>query len=157
MVLTFQGKVWKDSRYWLIEIPALDVMTEGYSRADALDMLKDAVESLIDRSGFEADVALLSDNVVVLRSRKPASERILAGFFLKQQRAKHGLTLNDMAKRLHLKSRNAYAQFEQGRSFPSLCKIQEFISAMNPHAMLAVNVIEERKHISTQRRKTHEQ
>lgn len=144
MALNFEGRVWKEGRHWLIEVPALLVITEGPSRAEALRMLQDAMESLIDRRSFKVEVTLLPGDIVVLGARGAGSERLLAGFFLKRQRSRFGLTLSDMVRRLGVKSRNAYAQYEQGRCLPSLSKIQEFISAMNRDAKFVVNVYDQK-------------
>ena len=139
MALNFQGRVWKDGHYWLIEVPALDVMTQAHTRKEAFEMLKDAVESLVDRPGFGVDVSLQSNNVVLLSAHGRNSDKWLAAFFLKQQRAKCGLSLNQLVHRLKI-TKNAYAQYEQGKSLPSLTKIQEFVTAMNKNAVFALNV-----------------
>ena len=144
MALNFQGRVWRDGRFWLIEVCALDVMTQGRTRKEALEMLKDAVESLVDRSGFEVDVTLRTKNAVILGTRGGQNDKLLAAFFLKQQRAKNGLSLNQVVGRLKI-TKNAYAQYEQGRSLPSLAKIQEFVAAMNDNAVFAVDVLGAKK------------
>ena len=40
------------------------------------------------------------------------------------------IALAEVAKRLGLKSRNAYARYEQGRSVPTIGKVSEFMSAL---------------------------
>ena len=47
-----QGRIFKDGRFWLAEVPILDVMTQGFTRKEVLGMVKDLVESLADRPGF---------------------------------------------------------------------------------------------------------
>jgi hypothetical protein len=37
------GKVWKDKKFWLIEIPLLNGMTQGKSQNDALMMVEDLI------------------------------------------------------------------------------------------------------------------
>ena len=54
--MRFQGKVWEERPFWVVEIRALDVMTQGHTRAEALVMIADAVEALVNRSGFQATV-----------------------------------------------------------------------------------------------------
>lgn len=46
----FQGKLWKDpdSSWWLIEVSFLNVMTQGRTRKEALEMLKDAIMELLE-------------------------------------------------------------------------------------------------------------
>jgi hypothetical protein len=33
--MELQGHVWKEGKFWLIEVPALDVMTQGKTKEDA--------------------------------------------------------------------------------------------------------------------------
>lgn len=41
------GKIWKDenSEYWIAEVSALDISTQGESKEEALSMIQDAIES----------------------------------------------------------------------------------------------------------------
>lgn len=129
----FNGRVWKEDKFWLIEIPALDVMTQGRSKKDALFMIKDAIEELVDEKGFRVKVVPTADKdefIIYANDVAP-----LVALMLKRQRAKKGLSLADMQERLHTKSRNAYAQYEQGRSVPTVQKLVEFLSAMGEMAL----------------------
>ena len=47
--MEFEGTVKKDStsKLWIIEVSALDIMTQGTSKKDAVFMLKDAVRELM--------------------------------------------------------------------------------------------------------------
>ncbi len=53
--MELEARVWKDGKFWLIEVPALDLMTQGKSRKDALDMAKDAILGLLE-CYFESEV-----------------------------------------------------------------------------------------------------
>ncbi len=50
--MELEGRVWKDSQssWWLVEISFLDIMTQGKTRKEALDMIKDAVMELLQDS-----------------------------------------------------------------------------------------------------------
>ena len=50
--MELEGRVWKDekSSWWLVEVSFLDVMTQGKTRKQALEMLKDAVLELLKDS-----------------------------------------------------------------------------------------------------------
>lgn len=50
--MEFEGKVWKDpdSLWWIAEIAFLDVMTQGETKTNALEMVKDAVMELLKDS-----------------------------------------------------------------------------------------------------------
>ena len=131
----FDGRVWKQGKVWLVEIPALDIMTQGRSRKNALFMIKDAIEMLVDEKGFEVKVITGDrENEFIIYANDVVP---LISLLLKQQRAKRGLSLADMQERLHAKSRNAYAQYEQGRSVPSIQKLIEFLGAMGETLFLS--------------------
>ncbi len=129
----FSGKVCKEDKFWLVEIPALDVMTQGRSKKDALFMIKDAIEELVDERGFKVKVVPSENkNEFIIYANDVAP---LVALMLKRQRAKSGLSLADMQEKLHAKSRNAYAQYEQGRSVPSVQKFVQFLNAMGEMAL----------------------
>jgi len=51
---------------------------------------------------------------------------------LRRQRQKEGLSLTEMAKRLDVKSRNAYARYEQGKAIPTVEKLAHLLHAVQP-------------------------
>ena len=63
---------------------------------------------------------------------------------LKNQRAKYGLSLQEVADRLGV-SKNAYAQYEQARAVPSITKVEEFIHAMSDRVHVVLDVLDEAK------------
>lgn len=140
--MTLEGRVWKEKKQWLIEIPALDIMTQGHSKNEALEMLRDAVKLLVHQKGFDVLIKATphsrEDQSFLVESN---NDTAMLALMLKRQRAKSHLTLEDMVTRLGVKSKNAYAQYEQGRHQPSLTKIQKFLSAMNRRMVLALNVV----------------
>lgn len=137
--MVLEGKVWKDKKHWLIEVPALDVMTQGRSRHEAFSMLKDAIALLCNQKGFRLNIRTYDRSIFVVGSN---DQKTLLALMLKRQRAKHNLSIAGMAERLHVKSKNTYAQYEQGRNEPSFGKMQEFLTAMNPKAVVAFTVFE---------------
>ncbi len=50
--MKFSGKIYKDGRFWLAEIPILDAMTQGHTRKEALEMAADMVETMANKEGF---------------------------------------------------------------------------------------------------------
>ena len=82
-----QGRVFKDGKFWLAEVPILDAMTQGFTRKEALGMVKDLVESLANRPGFlvtvhssrNGDIEVGSDDV-----------RGMVALILRRQRALSG-------------------------------------------------------------------
>ena len=129
--MRFEGRVWKDkgSKYWLVEVRLLDVMTQGTSKDDAYHMIADAIETLVDQKGFKIDVRPLGGDAVTIGATQ---ESVLIALMLKRQREAHHLTLMEVARRLGQKSPNAYARYEQGRSVPTMDKLNELMKAIDP-------------------------
>lgn len=136
--MDFEGRLIKPDKsgLWLVEIPALDVMTQGKSRKDALRMIKDAVTELLREHytgklgrGFRLFVDEFEDNIIGIRA---SDSRFLFALALRRQREKNGSTVRDAAKRLNARSPNAYAQYEQGRVLPSMQRYEVLLMAANP-------------------------
>jgi predicted RNase H-like HicB family nuclease len=53
--MRFEGKLVKDGRFWLAEIPLLNAMTQGRTRKEALAMAADWLQTMVDRAGFRAE------------------------------------------------------------------------------------------------------
>jgi predicted RNase H-like HicB family nuclease len=142
MCVKFEGKLFKEGRYWPVFISALDIHTQGKTKKDALAMIKDAVELLIDRKVFAVDIVSLPENRFILKAKNVEDDKYLIALMLKNQRAKYGLSTSEVAKRLGV-SKNAYAQYEQAHRIPSITKVEEFVHAMSDHVHVVLNVIDD--------------
>jgi DNA-binding XRE family transcriptional regulator/predicted RNase H-like HicB family nuclease len=142
MCVKFEGRLAKAGRYWPVEVPALDLATQGRSRSDALRMIREAITLLVDRPGFDVEILSIAERRFILKGKGAEDDKYLIAFLLKQQRAKYGLTIAEVARRLGI-TKHAYAQYEQARSLPSLPKIEEFVRAMSSRAHVVVGVTEE--------------
>ena len=81
--MRFQGKIYRNGKFWLAEIPILDAMTQGYTREEAYRMVKDLLETLADRPEFSVEVHRAErGNFEVSASDMPA----LIGLMLRRQR-----------------------------------------------------------------------
>src|SRR3954469_11234511 len=56
LLVRFEGNLVRDGKFWLAEIPLLDAATQGRTRAEALTMIADWVETMVNRSNFKAEV-----------------------------------------------------------------------------------------------------
>lgn len=63
-----KGRIFEDGGFWLAEVPVLDAMTQGTSKEDAVDMVKDMVETLANRPGFSVTVHSCGDGTIELDS-----------------------------------------------------------------------------------------
>lgn len=136
--MELEGKVWKDPEHagWLVEISFLDVMTQGRTRKEALEMIKDAVMELLEDSyeglldkRFHLTVNLYEDGIIGMGA---SDEKILFALGLKRQRLRSGSSIREVSKRLKSKSPNAYARYESAQARPSLEKYAELLHAANP-------------------------
>jgi hypothetical protein len=126
--MRFAGRVFRVGRFWVIEVPILGVVTQGRTKREALEMIADAVEALVNRQGFHVDVYPGGGEYVEVGSADVAS---MTALLLRRLRLKRGLTLADVARNLGARSLNTYARYEQGRSIPSIAKLGHLLSAVS--------------------------
>ena len=125
------GSLKRSGRWWEIEIPSLGIYTQGRSHNDALRMVADAVESLINKRGFRVEVRPTGRHDFTVGAKDSAT---WLPFVLRRMRTTAGLSLADVRKRLQAKSRNAYARYEQGACEPTLSKLEELLRVVAPSA-----------------------
>jgi len=135
MPLMLIGRVFRDGPGWSAHCEAIGVYTQGSSRKAAIANLIEVVELKVDRRGFAARVTDVSGDSVYIDSVDIAP---LAAEVLKYQRALHGLSLADVAKKLGTASRNTYAVYEQGGREPTLSKYLQLLGAVAPEMALMV-------------------
>jgi len=125
--MRFAGRVFKCGSHWAVEVPILDIVTQGRSKRDALEMIADAIESLVRRDGFAIKVFPGSGEEFEIGA---TDEAALTSLLLRRARARSGLSLAEVAARLGAKSINGYARYEQGRSIPSVRKLSQLYAAV---------------------------
>jgi hypothetical protein len=54
--MRLSGRIWKDGKFWLAEVPMLDATTQGHSEREALRMTADLVETMADKKGLKVAV-----------------------------------------------------------------------------------------------------
>lgn len=143
--MEMEGKIWKDGKLWLVEVPALDAMTQGKTRKEALAMVEDLVfemaksyfEDEIDKD-FSITVIDYKKSIVGITS---SNNRLLLALSLRRQREKSGSTVREASERLGSKSPNAYAQYERGKTSISVDKYEELLIAANPSERLRLRIV----------------
>ncbi len=128
--MRFIGRIFKAGKYWAIEIPLLDIATQGRTRKEAYEMIVDAVECLVNKKGFKVRVYGTKGKSFEIGA---SDQGALTALLLRRMRQKAGLSLEEVAARLGSKSPNSYARYEQGRSVPSVEKFAELFSAVAPN------------------------
>lgn len=132
-----EGKLYRDGRWYLAELPLFDGMTQGRTRKEALAMAADWVSGLASVNGLTVTVRLTGTDRFVVASDPPEALIALA---LRRRREAAGLSLADAAERIGAKSRNAYARYEQGKALPTITKLAELIQAVDPTQSLVLTV-----------------
>jgi predicted RNase H-like HicB family nuclease len=127
--MRFAGRLFRDGRWWLAEISLLDALTQGRTRREALNMVKDWLETAVNRDDFQAIVHERGRNEFEVSGSDATS---MIALLLRRRRAASGASLRDMAIRLGATSRNAYARYERGEAAPSLEKLDALLKATAP-------------------------
>ena len=129
--MRFSGKIYKDGKFWLAEIPILDLMTQGHTKKEAYEMVADMLISLVNKKDFKADVYIKSKNSFEVGSSEP---RYMISLLLQRKRERSGLSLSQVAYRLGASSRNSYARYEQGKSIPTVERLNKLLKAVCPQS-----------------------
>ncbi|MDN3505812.1 MAG: type II toxin-antitoxin system HicB family antitoxin [Simkaniaceae bacterium] len=143
--MEFEGKIWKDGKFWLVEVPSLNLMTQGKTRKEGLEMIRDAAIGLVEcyfESEIEDDFDIIlidygSDTFGITSNE----DKLLLALSLRRQREESGSTVREAASRLGSKSPNGYAQYEKGRTRISLDQYEKLMRAVNPNRISILRVI----------------
>lgn len=127
--MRFEGHVTRDGRFWLAEIPLLDAMTQGKTRAEALRMIGDWLETMVGRRSFHARVFATGKTTFEVSGSDAAA---MTALLLRRRRQVSGSSLRDVASRLGESSRNAYARYERGDAVPTVEKLDALLKATTP-------------------------
>lgn len=134
--MRFYGKVYKDGKFWLAEVPILDAMTQGRTRKEAFVMVADLVETLANCPDFSVEVHPGEKGDFEISS---SDIRVMVSLLLRRQREHSGLSFAEVSKRLGAKSRNAYARYEHGNCMPTLEKLAKLLQAVSPGKDIVLN------------------
>lgn len=125
--MMLKGRVWKDGRFWLIACPSLDAMTQGHTKREAFAMIVDWIKTALDQPDFQVEVLPDEGEAFFLRF---ADAKPILGLMIERARASSGMTLDEVAKKLGLKSRSNVKHYETGKHAASIAKAQEILDAM---------------------------
>ncbi|NGX54317.1 MAG: hypothetical protein K1000chlam4_01043 [Chlamydiae bacterium] len=127
---------------WIVSVPLLDVQTQGYSRQEALKMLKGAIKDYLDYffGKKRVTISIIDDGrskIGVTCSDQP----LLMSLILIKQREKAGISVRAVVRRMGKTSPNAYKQYEYGSKRMSIDKFGELVYAVNPRIRLVVGMV----------------
>ena len=127
--MRFEGRLIRDGRWWLAEVPLLEAMTQGRTRKEALFMIGDWLETMVDRKGFRATVFLRGTAEFEVAGTDAAA---MTALLLRRRREASGTSLREIASRLGASSRNSYARYERGEAVPTVEKLDALLKATSP-------------------------
>ncbi len=142
--MELEGKIWKEGRFWIVEVSCLNVTSQGKTRKEALLMIQDAVFELMKSyfgrlsKKFKITVHDFKKDSFGLTSN---DNKLLLSFLLIRQREESGLSIRDVAARLESKSPNSYAQYEKGMINFSIDQYEKLMHAINPKRTSILRVI----------------
>lgn len=134
--MVLEAKVYKSGKFWISEAPALNAMTQGESKTDALDMLKDWIRSALNNPRYPVRIETEDAQLTV---HIPTSPEVVS-LVLKRLRERRGLTVREAARILGFKSHNAYAQYERGTIEPKLSQLERFLQELQGKTELKIKV-----------------
>ncbi len=134
--MELEGAVFKDGRIWIIEVPSLNLMSQGKTKKEALGMIVDAALGLAEcyfdseiEENFSITATEYDKDIIGLSA---TNNKLLLALSLKRQREKSGSTVREAAARLGSASPNAYAQYEKGKMRISIEKYDQLLRAIDP-------------------------
>lgn len=144
--MEIEGKVRKHSRSgppdWVVSVPLLGVVTQGYTREEALKMVRGAIRDYFhyffgkERSkGVRISVIDAGKSTIGVTC---SDLSLLLSLILIKQREQSGTSIRQVVQRMGGSSPNAYKQYEYGTKKMSTEKFDELIHAVNPSLRLIV-------------------
>jgi hypothetical protein len=124
--MRFEGKLIRDGKWWLAEIPLLSALTQGRTKKEALVMIGDWLETMVDRQGFRATVFPRGRTEFEIAGSDTAA---MTALLLRRRREASGQSLREIASRLGATSRNSYARYERGDAVPTVEKLDALLKA----------------------------
>jgi len=113
--MELEGKIWKDNTWWIVEVPCLNISTQGRTKKNAFLMIKDAVFELM--KSYFSDLG--EEFSITVHDYKGDSfgltsndSKLLLSFLLIRQREESGLSIRYGAKCQSSKNPKSYAQYE---------------------------------------------
>jgi hypothetical protein len=134
-MLAFEGHIFRDGKFWLVEIPGLYLMTQGRTKTEAYKMARSVVVDASGKDDIKIKLVKGPSNTFLILSKDSDT---LIPLLLKKQRQKANLTVAEASKRLGSDSSNAWGVYEYGRAKPTLKKLEQLLSAIDPDHYLTV-------------------
>lgn len=137
--MRIKGKIYKEGKHWLAQVEALNAMTQGMTKKEALEMIKEYLELQIECYLNKKVVISVYSDAQTLEIEASDSAALFA-FLLRMMRISNNKTIAAIKEELGFKSLNSYQAYEYGDREPSLSKIESLLKALNSSARLVVEI-----------------
>ena len=131
--MKIEAKIWQDKDFWVIDISALNLSTQGTSREDAYEMAIDAVQCLTEDEHFKVEICEKGENHFYITSN---DNRKLVGILLQRNRERQDWTFEDARQAIGAKSRSEFQTYEKGETDPTLTKLERLLAAIGYELVL---------------------
>ncbi len=134
-MINIQGFFRREGKFWLVELPALDQISSGESKDQALQIAKEFVEILLEEYNLlpcKIQIKALR-NKVFLEASNPS-----AIFALSLKRLRGSRPQKEISDILQFKSINSYQQYENSEREPSISQAIKLLEALNPNIKLCL-------------------
>jgi hypothetical protein len=139
--MRIEGHMKKEGKFWIVEIPVLDVITQGLSKSEAYRIAGTVVEDMVGIGGFKVAVFKVGQTDFVLEANDSSA---LIPLMLRRQRVKKGITVREASRLMGSKSPNAWGAYEQGRRAPTFDQLERMIRVLNKNSQLVIRIEDER-------------
>jgi transcriptional regulator with XRE-family HTH domain len=133
------GEIERKGSWYAALLEPLAAYGQGRTRDAACKALgKSVVEYAADFApleGFEVEVEDDGESTIYVTSNDATR---LVALLLRRQRELQDMSLADVTRVMGAKSRNGWAQYEQGRSDPSVGKLEEMLAVVAPDLTIAI-------------------
>ncbi len=134
------GKIWKDGKFWVIDCPTIDASTQGFTKKEALSMMVDLVQTMVNDPDCEIEISSVG-NVFSMSFKNVVP---ILSLMVKRLRKKSKRTLLETAKEMGIKNHNSVYQYETGKHAPGFEKLDQLLSAMGYELVVSIKA-EKRK------------
>lgn len=93
--MKIEGKIYKSGKFWMVEVPALDLMTQGMSRKEGYEMVADMIETIVDQPGFKTTIEPVGSDRFYLGAN---NERALVTLAFRRARERRGYSIRQTSK-----------------------------------------------------------
>ncbi len=122
------GNYYKDGKFWLCELPFIQLMDQGRTKKECLIMIKDAIEILINDKEFKCEVTELGNGKFAVGT---SQVKTLAAFVVRRLREAQGLTIREAGTLLGMKSHTEYARHESGKVAMNMETFNRYVEVLS--------------------------